>query len=163
MNESVKIPKECSWNVEVDWPFRCDPCHVVKFTVYAKTRSKARYQMWVYLAENEITECEYSETLKWDGVSIKKAGQPVLKELFQDKERFDAMKQSRSIDFAELGMKVNLKGTGEGYIIGSNSSLNLEVYFPEKDCVYNCHPWWQMTYFSESGESIKSFEEEENE
>lgn len=59
----------------------------------------------------------------------------------------------RKIPFAYCGMKVKV-GDDNGFIVGHNSSANLDVLFVDgkyKGQTLNCHPYSQITYFNPDG------------
>ena len=75
-------------------------------------------------------------------------------------EQFENMKKFRNIPFAEVGMTVIVNGN-MGKIVGSNSSQNLDVFFPELQGKRNCHPHWKISYFKEDGTLIKEYKTDE--
>ncbi len=159
--DNLVIPKECEFKISIPWGYREEPDNRLEFTVYAKTRSKAIYQAYRHIIDNEYTEMEYSDFIKGGGISIRKIGKPVLKSLYSDDEfNFNATLKNRNINFVFLGMKIDLTGQGVGYIVGCNSSSNLDVYFPEKDATYNCHPYHELTYYDDNGEIVKCYKED---
>jgi hypothetical protein len=69
---------------------------------------------------------------------------------------FEQMAKYRGIEFAYCGMVVEVNGS-KGWIVGSNSSANLDVLFFEgkyKGEILNCHPNWKVKYFNRRGELI---------
>lgn len=78
-------------------------------------------------------------------------------------EQFIAdMIRHRGIEFARLGMMVEVSGD-IGTIEGMNSSCNLNVKFANTlkhgKGLHNCHPWWNVKYFDETGQLIAHFNE----
>ena len=76
-------------------------------------------------------------------------------------EQFVAdMKRCRGIDFARLGMQVEVAGD-IGTIVGMNSSANLDVVFSNQQKYgkgkSNCHPNWETRYFDENGVVIADY------
>jgi len=75
----------------------------------------------------------------------------------KEKQFIDDMKRCRGIDFARLGMMVEVDGD-VGTIIGMNQSANLDVMFANRlkhgKHPMNCHPTWRIRYFDEKGEVI---------
>lgn len=77
------------------------------------------------------------------------------------KQQFIAdMKRCRGIDFAKIGMMVEVSGD-IGTIKGMNSSGNLDISFantlkygPGKQ---NCHPTWDIKYFDKDGAAIAEY------
>lgn len=74
----------------------------------------------------------------------------------KDRDSFIHMRRNRGIDFAEVGMRVEVDGKS-GVIVGSNSSMNLDVCFDGQSWKENCHPWWRVKYFTHDGHLIKEF------
>lgn len=72
----------------------------------------------------------------------------------------DDMKRFRGIDFARIGMMVEVCGE-IGTIVGMNRSANLDVRYANQQKrgkgTYNCHPTWEMRYFDERGEVIADY------
>jgi hypothetical protein len=122
-------------------------------TIIARTPAAARYQYWRYLD----TGFPYKNYL--NAFKTKCLGLANPEHIFGDKELFDRMCKHRFIEFAYMGMTVDVDGE-KGIIVGSNSSMNLNVLFPERTGVENCHPHWQTTYYNNNGEIIKCFKEE---
>ena len=71
------------------------------------------------------------------------------------------VKKSRNLDFLIPGMKVEFHyppfSPKQGIIVDGNESANLQILFDGEITPQNCHPTWNMTYFSDSGEIIKTF------
>ncbi|MGU5698598.1 hypothetical protein ACV1D9_15730 [Aeromonas allosaccharophila] len=71
------------------------------------------------------------------------------------------MLRCRGIEFAELGMMVEVDGD-MGTIEGMNGSANLNVRFTNQlkygKQVHNCHPTWNVKYFDEAGTVIAHFD-----
>lgn len=67
------------------------------------------------------------------------------------------MIRNRGIDFAHIGMMVEVDGD-IGTIAGMNSSANLDVVFANKlkygNGTSNCHPFWRVKYFGADGNII---------
>jgi hypothetical protein len=122
-------------------------------TYIAKTASSARYQFWRDLD----TGWPYKDYLNVFKVKCLGTVDPTHK--FGNKERFERMCKHRSIEFAYMGMTVDVDGE-KGTIVGSNSSMNLDVLFPERTGVENCHPTWQTTYYNDSGEIVKCYKKQ---
>lgn len=72
------------------------------------------------------------------------------------------MKRCRGIDFARIGMQVEVDGD-MGTIVGMNSSANLDVVFVNQlkfgKGKSNCHPTWQTRYFDADGNVIADYRE----
>ncbi len=74
----------------------------------------------------------------------------------------DGMIRCRGIEFAKLGMMVEVEGD-LGTIIGMNGSANLDVQFANQlqygKHAHNCHPTWNVKYFDGAGKVIAHFDE----
>lgn len=76
-------------------------------------------------------------------------------------EQFVAdMIRCRGIDFARIGMQVEVDGD-IGTIHGMNSSGNLDVVFANQvkygKHPHNCHPTWETRYFDADGKVIADY------
>lgn len=75
----------------------------------------------------------------------------------------DDMTRTRSIEFARLGMQVEVNGE-MGTIAGMNANANLNVKMANQlkygKAVRNYHPTWNVKYFDEEGKVIAHFDEE---
>lgn len=121
--------------------------------VIADTPSKARYKL--YCETGDLFGYGFMNYLHWID-SCKKVSSFKVSDLFGDEERFDRMKEMRGIEFAYQGMRIEVAGKS-GVIVGSNSSLNLDIVFDGTYWTNNCHPWWKTKYFDEYGRLIKEF------
>ncbi|TCK44022.1 hypothetical protein B0G84_2370 [Paraburkholderia sp. BL8N3] len=79
----------------------------------------------------------------------------------KDEQFIEDMKRIRGIDFARIGMMVEVAGE-IGTIAGMTSgSGNLAVVFANQvkkgKGKYNCHPTWETRYFNERGEVIADY------
>ena len=74
----------------------------------------------------------------------------------------DDMIRCRGIEFARLGMMVEVDGD-LGTIVGMNRSANLDVQFANQlkrgNGAKNCHPTWRTKYFDASGAVIAHFDD----
>ena len=128
-------------------------------TIFAKSRSQAKY---FYFQAHEWF-CDFKGYLInfHKCHKIRTIGETKLVDRFtKDIEGFERMKKSRNIEFAELGMKIDVNGK-IGNIVGYNSSCNLDVYFPD-EWVQNCHPYWETTYFDKNKKVIKCYKEKKD-
>jgi hypothetical protein len=70
------------------------------------------------------------------------------------------MKRCRGIDFARIGMQVEVDGH-MGTIVGMNSRANLDVVFVNQlkfgKGTNNCHPTWQTRYFDADGNVVADY------
>lgn len=76
-------------------------------------------------------------------------------------EQFVAdMTRCRGIDFARIGMQVEVNGD-IGTIVGMNGSANLDVKFANQakygKHAHNCHPTWETRYFDADGKVIADY------
>lgn len=76
------------------------------------------------------------------------------------------MKRCRGIDFARIGMQVEVAGD-IGTIVGMNSSANLDVKFANQvkygKHAHNCHPTWEARYFDAEGKVIADYRKNKTE
>ena len=74
------------------------------------------------------------------------------------------MLRCRGIEFAELGMMVEVDGD-IGTIEGINGSANLDVRFTNQlkhgKQLHNCHPAWRIKYFDKNGVVIAHFDDKQ--
>lgn len=123
-------------------------------TFVAASAGKAKYKFW--WEGTDGGDQPFFDWLKCMKVKCLGPLNPV--NVFQDEERFNETKRKRNIEFAQLGMKVDVTGK-TGVIIGSNSSANLNVLFDGEDDYQNVHPYWEITYYDKKGNIIKCFKE----
>lgn len=77
--------------------------------------------------------------------------------MFGDKKQFDRMCDLRGITFAYQGMKMEVCGKS-GIIVGSNSSLNLQVAFDNEPWeTANCHPHYETIYYDKDGNVVANY------
>jgi len=88
-------------------------------------------------------------------VHCKKVGLANLECLYGDKRSFERMRESRGIQFAYQGMRVEVAGK-KGTITGSYG-MNLHVVFDGQWIPSNCHPWYKTKYFDKDGTLIKEY------
>lgn len=78
----------------------------------------------------------------------------------KQKEFISNMIQFRDIDFARIGMMVEVDGD-IGTITGMNKSANLDVIFTNQlkfgGTKHNCHPTYEVCYFDENGNILKDY------
>lgn len=121
----------------------------VPYQTIAETPSKAKYECFKYFTD----ELNYDLSFKEFVISLeycRKIGGFKPKDLFGDKDMFNRMKESRDIDFAYMGMRIEVCGK-MGTIVGSNSSMNLDVCFDNTHWTDNCHPGYMARYFDDKG------------
>ena len=74
----------------------------------------------------------------------------------------EEMIRCRGIEFAELGMMVEIDGE-LGTIKGMNANANLNVLYTNQlnhgSHLHNCHPMWKVKYFDKAGVVIAHFDE----
>jgi len=120
----------------------------------AKTAGKAKYS---YFLNRELSDCGFSFGYFVSRAKCKLVHKFHVQDLFtQDIKGFNRMKEHRDIEFAHLGMKVEVNGK-PGVIVGSNRSLNLDVCLEGEHWRSNCHPWWRVKYFDNKGDLIKEY------
>jgi len=70
----------------------------------------------------------------------------------------EIVRKQRGIPFIKRGMMVYNHYNGKfGRITSANSSGNLNIKFDNENYSVNCHPLWEMTYYSSDGTIIKTF------
>lgn len=78
----------------------------------------------------------------------------------KEKQFIEDMKRTRGIDFARIGMMIEVDGS-IGTIVGMNSRANLDVVFANQlkhgKASQNCHPTWKTRYFAEDGTVIADY------
>ncbi|WP_025122401.1 MULTISPECIES: hypothetical protein [unclassified Serratia (in: enterobacteria)] len=78
----------------------------------------------------------------------------------KEKQFIEDMIRCRGIDFARLGMMVEVYGD-QGTIVGINSSANLDVVFTNQlkhgKRKHNCHPTCEIKYFDGEGKVIADY------
>lgn len=124
------------------------------YTEIAATPGKAKYQ---FFRGHEIGDMmEFGDFVKQ--VKCKLLNKFHVKDLFtQNISDFERMKKHRGIEFAYLGMKVEMSGK-KGVIVGYYG-MNLLICLDGNWWGDNCHPWWRMKYFDNEGNLIKEFTE----
>lgn len=126
-------------------PWVCSWMHFER-TVYAASRSKARYSYWLDL--REVFQCRLVD-IKVLSCGRVNDGQA---------EAFRYTAERRGIPLAYIGMKVITK-RGPGVIAGADDSANLRVVLEEDGRVIHAHPHYQMTYLDSSGAVVYQFDE----
>ena len=83
-------------------------------------------------------------------------------QMTKDEQFLEDMIRCRSIEFARLGMTVEVNGV-MGTIEGINRNANLDVRFTDQlehgDNLHNCHPTWNVKYFDPNGKVIAHFDD----
>lgn len=78
----------------------------------------------------------------------------------KEKQFIEDMQRCRGIDFARIGMMVEMGGD-IGTIVGMNRSGNLDVVFANQQKYgkhpHNCHPTWDIAYFDADGKVIADY------
>ncbi|OCJ24586.1 hypothetical protein [Serratia sp. 14-2641] len=78
----------------------------------------------------------------------------------KEKQFIKDMIRCRGIDFARLGMMVEVYGD-QGTIVGMNGSANLDVVFTNQlkygKHKHNCHPTCEVKYFDAEGKVIADY------
>lgn len=79
----------------------------------------------------------------------------------KEKQFIDDMIRCRGIDFARVGMMVEVYGD-VGTIVGMNGSANLDVVFANQQKYgkhkHNCHPTCSVKYFDGEGNVIAQYQ-----
>ncbi len=119
--------------------------------IMATTPGKAKYQTYL---KYEDCFCGFSDFLKH--IRIRTIGKGKIEHMFGDKSRFNFTKERRGLSFATIGMRVDHRGN-PGIIVGANLSENFNVYFPHLGYVTNCHPHYELVYYSKAGEVLRDF------
>jgi len=122
--------------------------------IVAETPGKAKYKFY---KQNEFDDfMEFGDCLKY--VRCFLIHKFKVSDLFtHDIEMFKRMKELRGIEFAHIGMNIEVNGR-KGTIVGSNSSLNLDVCFDGDSYISNCHPYYMIKYFDINGNLMKEYE-----
>lgn len=117
-----------------------------KQIIYARSYGKAKYDRMTDLLDG------------WDSTKYTDIRCRVLRSFAYNEsaESFANNARYRGIEFARLGMKVEVGGK-PGVIVGHNSSANLDILF-ENGHVLNCHPHWKIKYFDKDGKLIREFD-----
>lgn len=81
----------------------------------------------------------------------------IARKLKKDEMFLRDIMRTRGIDFAHIGMMVEVDGD-IGTIVGINGGANLDVVFANKlkygNGKSNCHPFWRVKYFDAAGNMI---------
>lgn len=121
-------------------------------TEVAATPGKAKYQFY---KGHEIGDyLDFGDFVKQ--ITCKCLHKFSPRDLFRNDDTFERVKSQRGIEFAYLGMKVEMDSK-KGVIVGGNSSLNLDICFDGESWSDNCHPWYRMRYFDKKGNLIKEY------
>jgi len=123
--------------------------------VPAETPAKAKYELFRYLSD----VCEWDDGFKGflkNIISCKCLHKFNPSDLFRNDETFENTKKWRNLEFAYLGMNIEMDGK-KGVIVCGNSSLNLNICFEGQCWEENCHPWYRMKYFDNKGNLIKEY------
>lgn len=117
----------------------------------ATTPAKARYEFW---HSNRDFIVDYKDCFKF--IKSKSLGPLRPEQFFGEIDTFNKMCKNRNIEFAYQGMIVDVAGK-KGWIVGSNSHMNLDVLFEGSTHISNCHPTWETTYYDKQMNVIKDF------
>lgn len=74
----------------------------------------------------------------------------------------DRVCEYRGIPRVQKGALCTVDGK-KGHIVGGNSSANFSVRFEGSNHTTNCHPYWKMKIFTQSGDVYYDHEAEESE
>ena len=113
--------------------------------------SKARYLFW-YIHQDGIGS--YAKC--FSHIKSKSLGIMEPSHMFGDYDKFKRICEHRNLPFAFQGMKIDVSGK-KGWIVGGNSSMNLDVLFEGETFVSNCHPTWETTYYDSKMNVVAEF------
>lgn len=119
--------------------------------IIAATAGKAKYEYWQYMSD--CWDIPFGKLLPM--LRVTKIGKATPSAHFMDLANFERMKQNRDIDFAYMGMRVEVDGK-PGTITGYHG-FNLMVLMDGQTWPGNCHPWWHVKYFDRDGSLIKEY------
>jgi hypothetical protein len=107
-------------------------------TIYGETRGQAPYRYLMKIRD------------AWPDISFKHLTCRALgrSHAFHSSPAFLEVARRRGVPFARVGMTVTVEGH-PGVIVGSNDSLNFDVYFtdgPRRGTIGNCHPGWKFEF-----------------
>ncbi|OMF37451.1 hypothetical protein BK133_05185 [Paenibacillus sp. FSL H8-0548] len=139
---------------EISFPdfFRNNPDY--SKTVSGKTAGAAKYTC--YLEFSDAYDMTFFQFLKF--IKCRKVGGFKASDLFGNSDLFEDMKNNRNLEFASMGMRVEVAGD-MGTIVGSHG-FNLLVCFDGKWHGENCHPWWETKYFDKKGNIVRNYTKE---
>lgn len=119
----------------------------------AETSAKAKAQHYNYLQDG-LFEDDFFTVVR--NMKCRKIGRASIMALFGDYNQFKRMCELRNIAFAFQGMRISVAGR-MGTIVGSNSSLNLDVVFDGRWDINNCHPHYETIYLDNYGKEVANF------
>lgn len=117
----------------------------------ASTPSQARYAFWQAHAEVLVP---FNKCLT--AIKTKSLGAVRPSQFYGPEEDFARMCEQRDIQFAYQGMVVDVAGK-KGWLVGSNSSLNMDVLFEGYDHTSNCHPHHETTFYDNNMNIVRDF------
>ena len=107
------------------------------YTVIAKSRSSAVYKAFIKSGMCEITT--YKEFIfNRPHVKTKKKGRSRLEDMFMNDDTLNYCRRYRNMPFLKLGMKIEIQGGEEAYIIGGSDII--EYYVPRTNSFGRDHP-----------------------
>ena len=92
---------------------------------------------------------------------VRKIGPVSIQFYFNYNDTWENTKKWRNLDFAELGMEVDVCGK-RGVIVGGNCSLNLDVIFnygTKQQYIDNCHAYYETVYYDKEGHILADYRE----
>ena len=125
------------------------------YRAVSESPAKAKYDCFIYISD--VWDITFGQFLK-EVLSCRKIGAFKPSDLFGDREQFERVKQARGIEFAYMGMRVEVCGK-PGTIVGGNDSLNLNVVYDGWYHADNCHPWYRVKYFDKKGNIVAEYGE----
>lgn len=124
--------------------------------VVAETEERARFLYWQQFRTRFIT-IPMTEFMKF--VRCENEGVLDIRQMFSAEKAFKKMQKFRKLDFAYMGMRVNVTGKW-GTIIG-NWKTNLFILFDGEVEPYNCHPHWEIAYYDDEGNVVRDYQKGE--
>ncbi|HGH7180721.1 MFS transporter [Bacillus luti] len=124
--------------------------------VVAETEGKARFLYWQKFRAKFLT-MPMVEFMKF--VKCENEGVFDIKRMYSAEQAFKKMQNFRNLHFAYMGMRVNVAGMW-GTIVG-NWKTNLFVLFDGEIEKHNCHPFWEIAYYDDEGNVVRSYQKGE--
>ncbi|WP_410982451.1 MFS transporter [Bacillus cereus] len=120
--------------------------------IIAETEERARFQYW-QTYKTKFTLMSTAAFMKF--VRCENLGVFDITQLYSKEKHFKKMQKFRKLDFAYMGMRVQVAGMW-GMIVG-NWKTNLFVLFDGEIEKHNCHPYWEIAYYDEEGNVVRDF------
>lgn len=120
----------------------------------AETEEKARFLYWEKF-KKKFETMPMTEFMKF----VKCENEGGFNNHYGNEKSFEKMQKFRNLHFAYSGMRVNVAGMW-GTIVG-NWKTNLFVLFDGEIEPHNCHPFWEIAYYDDEGNVIRSYQKGE--